>query len=137
MFYGVICYVLSLALVLLFSILYIFRSSFMPYHQNAVQRQWHEVDLRMQKLLLALMHALGVAWLSWFFFCVYLLTILLSGPVLMWQLVVFQAFYVFSTLAPVTVAIRLRLQTGAKTPVVGGAMAAALSVLGFICILLS
>lgn len=137
MFYGVICYVLSLALVLLFSILYIFRSSFMPYHQNAVQRQWHEVDLRMQKLLLALMHALGVAWLSWFFFCVYLLTILLSGPVLMWQLVVFQAFYVFSTLAPVTVAIRLRLQTGAKTPVVGGAIATALSVLGFICILLS
>jgi len=91
----------------------------------------------MQKLLLALMNALGIAWLSWLFFCVYLLIILLSGPVLIWQLATFQSLYLLSAMAPVYVAIRLRMQTGAKTPVAGGVIAAVLSVLGFVCILLS
>lgn len=137
MIYGMICYILSLALILTFSMLYIFRSSFMPYHRDAVNCQWHEVDIRMQKLLLALMNALGIAWLSWLFFCVYLLIILLSGPVLIWQLATFQSLYLLSAMAPVYVAIRLRMQTGAKTPVAGGVIAAVLSVLGFVCILLS
>lgn len=61
MLYGVICYTLSLTLVLAFSLLYILRSSFMPYHQDAVQRPWYDIDTRMQKLLLALMKALGLA----------------------------------------------------------------------------
>lgn len=137
MIYGMICYILSLTLVLTFSMIYIFRSSFMPYHRDAVQRQWHEIDTRMQKLLLALMNTLGMAWLSWIFICIYLLIILLSGPVIFWQLATFQIMYLLSAIAPVFVAIRLRMQTGAKTPVAGGVMAAVLSVLGFICILLS
>ncbi|HEI8868901.1 hypothetical protein [Serratia sp. AKBS12] len=90
----------------------------------------------MQKLLLALMKALGMAWLSWFFFCVYLLIILLSGPVILWQLAIFQIIYLLSAIAPVFVAIRLRMQTGAKTPLAAGVMAAVLSVVGFTCILL-
>lgn len=137
MIYGVICYIMSLTLVLTFSLLYIFRSSFMPYHREAVQRQWHEIDTRMQKLLLALMKALGIAWLSWFLFGIYILIILLSRPLILWQLATFQILYLLSAIAPVFVAIRLRLQTGAKTPVVGGVTAAVLSVLGFICLLLS
>jgi hypothetical protein len=128
---------MSLTLVLTFSLLYIFRSSFMPYHREAVQRQWHEIDTRMQKLLLALMKALGIAWLSWFLFGIYILIILLSRPLILWQLATFQILYLLSAIAPVFVAIRLRLQTGAKTPVVGGVTAAVLSVLGFICLLLS
>ncbi|WP_273908643.1 hypothetical protein [Enterobacter bugandensis] len=88
----------------------------------------------MQKLLLALMKALGMAWLSWVFLCVYLLIILLSGSINFWQLAIFQILYLLSAIAPVFVAIRLRIQTGAKTPVAGGVMAAVLSVLGFIFI---
>ena len=137
MLYGIICYILSLALVLAFSMIYIFRSSFMPYHRDAVQRQWYEIDTRMQQLLLALMSALGMAWLSWFFLCIYLLIILLSGPVILWQLAIFQILYLLSAIAPVFVAIRLRMQTGARTPVAGGVLAAVLSVLGFTCILWS
>lgn len=136
MIYGIICYILSLTLVLTFAMIYIFRSSFMPYHRDAVQCQWHEIAPRMQKLLLALMKALGMAWLSWVFFCVYLLIILLSGPVILWQLAIFQIIYLLSAIAPVFVAIRLRMQTGAKTPLAAGVMAAVLSVVGFTCILL-
>ena len=134
MIYGIICYILSLMLVFTFSMFYIFRSSFMPYHRDAVERQWNEIDNRMQKLLLALMKALGMAWLSWIFLCVYLLIILLSGSINFWQLAIFQILYLLSAIAPVFVAIRLRIQTGAKTPVAGGVMAAVLSVLGFIFI---
>ena len=134
MIYGIICYILSLMLVFTFSMFYIFRSSFMPYHRDAVERQWNEIDNRMQKLLLALMKALGMAWLSWVFLCVYLLIILLSGSINFWQLAIFQILYLLSAIAPVFVAIRLRIKTGAKTPVAGGVMAAVLSVLGFIFI---
>lgn len=137
MIYGIICYILSLTLVVTFSIIYIFRTSFMPYHRGAVQRQWHEIDTRMQKLLLALMNALGMAWLSWVFICIYLLIILLSGVVIFWQVAIFQFLYLLSVIAPVFVAVRLRMQTGTTPPVAGGVIAAVLSVLGFICILLS
>lgn len=114
MIYGMICYILSLTLVLTFSMIYIFRSSFMPYHRDAVQRQWREIDIRMQKLLLALMNTLGVAWLSWFFFSIYLFIILMSGPVVFWQLATFQTLYLLSVIAPMFVAIRFRMQTGKK-----------------------
>jgi len=124
-------------MVLVFGLIYIFRTSFMPYHREAVQRQWHEIDNRMQQLLLALMNALGMAWLSSFFFSLFLLIILLTGPAIVWPLATFQAFYLFSVIAPVFVAIRLQMKTGAKTPVSVGIIAAALSLVGFICILLS
>ncbi len=137
MFYGLSFYILSLGLVLAFSIRYIFRPTFMPYHRDAVQREWQDIDTRMQKLLMALINALGMAWLSWLFVCVFLLIILLSGPVIFWQLALFQFLYLLGAIAPVFVAIRLRMQTGAGTPVIGGVMVAALSVMGFICVLMS
>ncbi|WP_273908515.1 hypothetical protein [Enterobacter bugandensis] len=90
----------------------------------------------MQQLILALMHALGLAWLSWLVFCVYLLTLLLSGPVVVWQLATFQLLYLFSAVAPVAVAARLRRLTGARTPLASGLVAAIFSLLGFACILL-
>lgn len=136
MTYGVIFYSLSLALILVFSVLYISRSSFMPYHRDAVQRPWQEVDTRMQQLLMALMRTIGIAWLSWVSFSICILFLLLSEPLIIWQLITFQLLYLFSALAPVCIAMRLRTQTGAKTPVIAGAVAAALSILGFICILL-
>ena len=137
MAYGITCYVLSLALVLAFSAFYLFRPSFMPYHGDAVQRPWHDVDSRMQLLLLALMRALGMAWLSWLLISAFLLLLLLSKPVIFWQLATFQLLYLLAAIAPVVVAMRLRRQTGARTPVVSGALAALLSVLGFACITLS
>ena len=71
------------------------------------------------------------------FFCIYLFIILMSGPVVFWQLATFQTLYLLSVIAAIFVAIRFRMQTGAKTPVGSAVIAAVLSVFGFICILLS
>ncbi len=48
------------ALILLsFGVLYFFRGSFMPYHSQAVERPWEEVDHGMQILLIVFMRAVA------------------------------------------------------------------------------
>lgn len=44
--------------------IYIFRESFMPYHQQALQLQWNELDGSLQVLILALMDVAGAGWIT-------------------------------------------------------------------------
>lgn len=134
---GIGCYFLALLIVLLFSVAYLRRTSFMPYHQQAVCRPWHDIDPMMQKLLLALIHALGFAWFSWLLCCVFLLILLLSTPFEPGVWLIFQAVVLLSLVAPAIVAYGLKRHTGARTPVAGGLAAALLSSLGLVLLLVS
>lgn len=134
---GIGCYFLAFAVVLLFAVMYLWRNAFMPYHQQAVCRPWHEVDPAMQQLLLALIHALGFAWLAWLLCCVFLLILLLSSPFDPGVWLLFQSLILLALVAPVLVAAGLRRRTGAKTPVAGGVVAAFFSTLGFTLLLMS
>ena len=44
--------------------LYLFRSSFMPYHAEALGQQWAEVEPALQTLLKALMEVAGAGWIG-------------------------------------------------------------------------
>ena len=46
------------------TLIYLFRLQFMPYHAIAVGKTWAEVDPAYQILLLALIRALGGAWIA-------------------------------------------------------------------------
>jgi hypothetical protein len=48
----------------IFAFLYVFRQEFMPYHANAVNESWAQVDPKMQVLILALMRVSGGGWLG-------------------------------------------------------------------------
>ncbi len=58
------CYLFSLFLSTIFSLIYLFRSEIMPYHAAIVGQSWAEIDPAFQILLLALMKATGGGWLS-------------------------------------------------------------------------
>jgi len=58
------CYILCSILAITFSLTYLFRSEFMPYHASAVEQNWTEVNPAFQILILALMKAVGGGWLS-------------------------------------------------------------------------
>jgi hypothetical protein len=58
------CYTLAALAALLFGSIYLLRSSYMPYHADAVGLSWMELDPNMQTLLLALMRVAGGGFLA-------------------------------------------------------------------------
>ncbi len=48
----------------LFGIIYLTRSSFMPYHADALEMEWSEVNREMQLLILALMRAVSGGYIA-------------------------------------------------------------------------
>ena len=54
-----ICYGVNAAIALVFGIIYLTRSQFMPYHSLALAKPWSEVEPNAQTLILALMRVAG------------------------------------------------------------------------------
>ncbi|NUU68922.1 hypothetical protein HQN64_22875 [Enterobacteriaceae bacterium BIT-l23] len=108
--------ILAFSFVLLFSLIYLLRPTFMPYHRQGVGIEWEQLDERVRNLILALMRAVGFAWLAWLLSCLTLLALLwreASGPV-WWT---FAALFAFGLLTQALVAASFRARTGARTPV--------------------
>lgn len=61
---AIICYVLATLVAFVFCAIYLTRSEFMPYHGEAVELPWREVDPKHQILILALMRVSGGGWLA-------------------------------------------------------------------------
>lgn len=59
-----VCYTLATLVAFAFSLVYLTRSEFMPYHREAVESDWDEVDPKHQVLFLALMRVAGGGWLA-------------------------------------------------------------------------
>ncbi len=58
------CYLITAIVSIIFGIIYLTRSEFMPYHAVALEREWTELDIRMQTLILALMRVAGGGFLA-------------------------------------------------------------------------
>ena len=132
------CYLLAFFIVTLFAAAYLKRSDFMPYHGQAVDRPWAQIDPRMQVLLMALIRVVGAGWialagagvmLAWLIF--------FGGHFALPQLLAFQLFCLVATAPPVLVAFGVRRRTGARTPVSTGAVVVLLSLLGLALAVLS
>ncbi|MCC9168419.1 hypothetical protein [Pontibacter harenae] len=52
------------AVLFILAFIYLLRSSFMPYHSQAVSLKWHEIDTATQSLMLALMRVCAGGWLA-------------------------------------------------------------------------
>lgn len=63
-FAATVCYALAVLVAMAFGVVYLTRSRFMPYHSDALQLSWDELDSQLQALLLALMRAVGGGWLA-------------------------------------------------------------------------
>ena len=58
------CYLITAIVSIIFGIIYLTRSEFMPYHAVALEKEWTELDIRMQTLILALMRVAGGGFLA-------------------------------------------------------------------------
>jgi len=59
-----ICYSLCAVVSAVFAIIYLVRTRFVPYHQEALGLAWEKLEARLQTLLLALMRSAGGALLA-------------------------------------------------------------------------
>jgi hypothetical protein len=126
-----VCYVLSLLMATAFGVTYLTRSKFMPYHSDALQLSWDEVDPNLRTLLLALMRAAGGGWLG----------VSLSVALLLWfpfragegwALYAIPVVGLAAALPSLYATLYVRGRTAASPPVNLTAAAIVLLVLGFI-----
>jgi hypothetical protein len=61
---AVICFSMVILIGMVFAFLYLFRGKFMPYHADAVETSWEELDQRIRVLILALMRVAGGGWMA-------------------------------------------------------------------------
>jgi len=61
---AVICFSIVILIGMVFAFLYLFRRKFMPYHADAVERSWKELDEKIRTLIIALMRVAGGGWIA-------------------------------------------------------------------------
>ena len=61
---AMVSYSMAVVLLAVFGLVYLFRPEFMPYHADAVAREWSAVEEPFQVLFLALMRVAGGGWLA-------------------------------------------------------------------------
>jgi hypothetical protein len=126
-----VAYALAAILSAVFGAIYLVRSQFMPYHQEAVGVSWQQLDERFQALLLGLMRTVGGGFLAAGLSVAILLLIPFRGgeP---WSRYALPAIGLASGLPALYATTFIRARTGAHTPVVASVAAVGLIVLGFV-----
>ncbi|MBP7227578.1 MAG: hypothetical protein KA988_00580 [Longilinea sp.] len=125
-----VSYALLALLCLAFGLIYLLRPKFMPYHAQAVKREWEALDGGLQTLLIALMRTAGGGLLATGLAVGFLLPALVQGQT--WVRYVLPLVGLTAVLPSLYATLIVRSRTGAKTPVAAGAAGAALAVLGFV-----
>ncbi len=128
---GFWCHLLAMLLIGIIGLIYLFRSQFMPYHAIAVGKTWAEVDPAFQILLLALIRAVGGAWIA----TALAMSILLFIPFrqgIRWARWAVPAIGLVAELPALYVTISVTLNTPATPPWKGVVLIMVLLVAGFI-----
>ena len=112
-----------------FGTVYLVRSSFMPYHREAVGMPWQELDPRLRALLLGLLRVAGGGLVA----SGLALAILLALPFrdgAAWSRWALAPIGAAATLPSLYATVSIRLRTGARTPVWVSVAGVALVALG-------
>jgi hypothetical protein len=128
---ALVCYALSASVSLVFGMIYITRRRFMPYHRDAVEQEWQDVDPKHQVLLLALMRVAGGGWLAAFVSMVFLLVFPFRAGE-SWSLFALPAVGMTIALATFYAPLYVKRHTKAKPPVVLAGLAIVLIAAGFL-----
>jgi hypothetical protein len=124
-------YALAALLSMAFGTIYLVRSQFMPYHQEALGKPWQQLDQGLQALLLGLMRTAGGGLLAGGISLIILLFIpYRAGEA--WSLYAIPVIGLMTALPAFYATIFIRSRTQAHTPVAAGATGVGLIVIGFI-----
>ena len=126
-----LCYLLAVSLLIVFGLMYLFRSEFMPYHAVALGASWSELDPAFQILLLALMRVVGGGFLA----TACAMGILLLKPFrqgIRWAYWAIPAIGLVASFASLYATIYVTRNTPASPPWIAAALGALLLVMGLI-----
>ena len=101
-----VLYLLNALVSLVLGLTYLFRTSFMPYHSEALGRSWAQVDPNLQVLFGALMDVAGAGWIAMGTATLVLVAVPMRRGELWGRLLIpalFLAFYVPTLLATLAV----------------------------------
>lgn len=126
-----VCYGLSALLSMLFGIIYLVRSTFMPYHQEALGKPWQQLDQKLRVLLIGLMRTAGGGLLATGVSAAILLLIPFRAGE-SWSIYSIPAIGLLTAIPALYATIIIRFQTRAHTPVAASSIAVGLLVIGFI-----
>jgi hypothetical protein len=126
-----VSYALAALLSMAFGIIYLVRSQFMPYHQEALDKPWQQLDARLQALLLGLMRTAGGGLLAGGISATILLLIPFRAGE-SWSLLAIPAIGLVTVLPTLYATVLIRSRTQAHTPVAASAIGVGLIVIGFI-----
>jgi hypothetical protein len=130
-----ICYLVVTLLLVIFGATYLTRSKFMPYHQQALDLSWSDLDARMQTLLLALMRVSGGGFLAAALAIIIMLFVpFRAGEA--WAKYAIPAVGLTSALPSLYATVLVRTRTSASSPVGVSVLGVVLLVLGFVLSLL-
>jgi hypothetical protein len=116
---------------MVFGVVYLVRSQFMPYHEEAIGLPWHQLDPRLQTLLLALMRTAGGGLLTGGISAAVLLLIPFRAGEL-WARYAIPAIGLVCGLPGLYATVLVRSRTHAHTPVAASAAGIFLLLIGFI-----
>ena len=126
-----VCYALVIVLNFGFSVVYLTRSEFMPYHREAIGKPWGELDPAVRTIILALMRGGGV---SVFTIGVYMGLILLfpfrEGR--SWAIYSLPVLGIASGVALLSVVTFVKKRTSAHPPIAASIVVIALCAAGLI-----
>jgi hypothetical protein len=114
-----------------FGAIYLVRSQFMPYHQEAVGIPWSQLDPRFQALLLGLLRVAGGGFLTAGICVAILLLIPFRGDEA-WSRYAIPVIGLASSVPALYATVLIRARTGARTPVAASGAAVGLIVAGFV-----
>jgi hypothetical protein len=126
-----VCYALAALLSLLFGTMYLVRSQFMPYHEEAVGIPWQQLDPRFQALLLGLLRTTGGGLLTAGICVAILLLIPFRGDEA-WSRSAIPVIGLVSSVPALYATVLIRARTGARTPVAASGAAIGLILAGFV-----
>ncbi len=126
-----LCYLLTLPLLIIIGLIYLFRPEFMPYHAVAVGQSWSELDPAFQILFLAFMRVVGGSFLA----TACAIGILLFKPFrqgIRWTYWAIPAIGLISSLSSLYATVHVAMNTPASPPWMAAALGALLLMIGFI-----
>ena len=110
-----VCYAIVAFIGIVFFIIYFARSEFMPYHKDAVETSWKEIDRKFQVLILAFIRALGGGWLAASISIIFLLIFPFQNGE-KWSLFAIPSVGLAITLSTLYATLYIKRNTQAKPP---------------------
>ena len=126
-----VSYALAALLSIAFGTIYLVRSQFMPYHQEALGRPWQQLDQPLQTLLLGLMRTAGGGLLAGGISIAILLLIPFRAGE-SWSLYAIPVIGLVTVLPALYATVLIRSRTQGNTPIAASARGVGLLVIGFI-----